>query len=104
MARQLPSPEQVAEKFAHHLRAVLATPQWNEMRERNARPDYGRNICASHDFCDANMVMDAAFRELGLGFSLDGPQWAEDQELCELWSAAWGIAKQRYLTKTVKAA
>lgn len=66
-----------------HVRLVLALGPgpFLTLRERNARcPDSG--ICASHDFCDANLIMQDAFvavvgREADLNSPIDRQLWAD---------------------------
>lgn len=52
-----------------------------------------KTSCASHDFCDANMVMLQAFQEVDTPAPnelTDG--FEEHEEACELWNAAWDFA------------
>ena len=63
-----------------------------EIKRRNATPDYS-TCCATHDFFDANMAMERAFRET-FGRSPipdEGEMSAEDTDA---WDAAWDIAKR----------
>ena len=53
----------------------------------DASPGYV-NACASHNYCDANMPMDEAFTDI-LGRSVN----AADQADCDLFNAAWRIAR-----------
>jgi hypothetical protein len=90
----------IAAKFAEGLRHALTADEWAEMRRRNAAQT-NPAICHSHDFCDANLVMDAAFKAV-TGNSIGEREEAgnggmSDAEL-ELWSDAWTIAKARHLT------
>lgn len=95
---KMPDPGRLAARFDAMLRCVeLMDHEYAEMRRRNATPEYA-DCCASHDFCDANMVMFDAFkhecgREVRLtsleGLDEDGPVWNE----------AWAIAKADYLTE-----
>lgn len=87
----------IARAFADKLRAYLSPDQWQEMRRRNALPEYGGPICASHDFCDANMPMQDAWE------SIMGREFLPDDEPpsdadCALWNRAWEIACATYLT------
>jgi hypothetical protein len=91
--------EQLALAFAVELRQSFSDYEWHEMRLRNA--EIGAGACASHDFCDANMVMDAAFAKV-MGVealvtdehdNVEMPAWHTS-----IWNAAWAIAKRRYLT------
>jgi hypothetical protein len=67
-----------------------------EMKRRNETdPTYANLSCASrasHDFCDANMAMDSAWRHL-IGTEIN----ADDEEQAALWNAAWEIARQRHI-------
>ena len=53
------------------------------MRNKSAAP----GICHSHDFCDANMVMHAAFCR-----SFGNPPGDSDMADDELWNEAWKLA------------
>jgi hypothetical protein len=100
--------ERIADAFADVLRNWLTADQWAEMQTRNV--DYSDGVCASHDFCDANMAMAEAFetvtgREpsggydtLANGSPVDTMAAIQADADCALWSAAWDIAKPRYLT------
>lgn len=81
----------LAHLFALRLKQDLGQPRFDDMRERNR--DIGEGHCASHDFVDANMVMNAAFIEVAAR-ELD----AERDDDVELWNTAWDIAKRLFLT------
>lgn len=86
------NPETVAREFARLLRKEIGAKNFNQVRKLNAMPDYNYgSCCASHEFCDANMVMLAAFENLGFT-----PDFENDQHV-ELWNSAWDVAKRRYL-------
>jgi hypothetical protein len=73
--------------FSRTLWTWLRTERMTEVIQRN-RAQADKSICHSHDFCDANMAMDAAFQEvLGDSYLNFGP--AEE----ELWDPAWDLAK-----------
>lgn len=81
----------LAECFAETLHLWLTAEEMEEVVARNNgvyadEPD----ICASHDFCDANMAMDSAFKEI-LGRSPD----VGDEADADLWGEAWSIAHSR---------
>ena len=97
----LPTPEQLASKFSKFLLSEIGQEKLHIVISRNR----GRRnrVCHSHDFCDANMVMDAAFKELA-GISATDTAGGSDQrksdscmsdECLDLWTAAWLLAKQR---------
>ena len=81
----------IASAFAEVLREWLSTAEMAEVRHRNVA--YAPGICASHDFCDANMAMLPAFERV-MGHEPE----AESEEDAALWSAAWDEAKRLYLT------
>lgn len=90
----------IAETFAGNLREILSAEEWAEMRDLNAEhQDDG--VCASHDYCDANMPMADAFEEV-IGREPFGEPEGIDSERgqadANLWSRAWNIAKERHLT------
>ena len=94
-----PLADRLAADFANLLHGYFRADQWAEMRQRNATPEYGGSVCASHDFCDANMVMLEAFEKHGQAAAChltDGS--AEHEASCVLWGEAWAIAKRDYLT------
>lgn len=91
---QTATPERLALAFVEMLREYLTADEWRTMRERNATPDYAGDVCASHDFMDANMAMlDAWNVATGLS-AID----ANDEAQTALWNAAWAIAKRDHLT------
>lgn len=54
----------LAGAFAALMKRDLTAAEFAEMRQRNTTERYGDGVCASHDFCDANMVMLEAFQTL----------------------------------------
>ena len=103
----------LADAFVADLRASLTSAEWHEMRRRNAA-ETSRTICHSHDFLDANMNMEAAFRQV-MGRIPEGsepaPEVYADPDLTDadiwvieakaremherdtaLWNAAWEMA------------
>jgi hypothetical protein len=94
-------PHIVAAEFAALLREDLSPREFKEMKARNA-VQTDANICHSHDFCDANMVMDAALRAvLGDAAAYTSNLGNEDDRVTKLWNAAWAIATPRYLSDIV---
>jgi len=85
------SPEVLAAAFARHLRGDLNEETMAEVARRNREePEYRGNICASHDFCDANMPMADAFESL---FGRE-PELNSDADL-NIWAEAWKMAKAK---------
>ena len=90
----------LAAEFATRLRWALNADEWAEMCRRNVAETHSA-VCHSHDFCDANLVMDAAFKAV-TGASIGEREEAgnggmTDAEI-ELWSDAWTIAKRDHFT------
>lgn len=54
---------QLAEEFAKVLHEWLTPEQMQEVIRRNNTEEY-KGCCATHDFCDANMAMDEAFKRV----------------------------------------
>ena len=50
-------------------------------------------VCASHDYCDANMAMSEASDNLGLTNPSELTDSPEQQKLFTMWGAAWSLAK-----------
>lgn len=91
----------LAAAFVAQCREAFTEEQLAEIKTRNASPDYAGDVCATHDFADANMLMLEAFsatfgREpLFLTEGADAPDAAPD---LALWGAAWTRAKTDHLT------
>lgn len=98
------TPPLLALEFSKILHEWLTPQQMNLVVSRNAKPE-NTGCCASHDFCDANVAMDDAFKRLtgvaasDTGHDANGP--ADDtwntggcmSDQChELWQAAWNLA------------
>ena len=80
--------EQVASAFGRLLRETIGI-NINDVIARN-KANEGDNACASHDFCDANMVMDAAIKECT---GVEASDHLNDDAVLALWNAAWNVAK-----------
>lgn len=78
----------IARQFCVLLREYLGDEKVNVAAALNdAEKDSG--VCHTHDFCDANMVMDEAFRKIGRPIKEVPP----DDATTDLWNGAWGMAK-----------
>jgi hypothetical protein len=91
----LPSIEDLAHAFVKELRAVLGDEDYVRVVALNAA-ELNPDVCASGDFCDSNMVMDAAFKTFGVD-PLEYGYTEEDgmsQEVCDLWNRAWDRGKE----------
>lgn len=87
MAQIGPKTRRLALAFARDLRKEITDENVEEVVRRNARPDYAGS-CASHDFCDANMVMADAFHHImGRDFEISS------EVDMEIWNRAWDTAR-----------
>ncbi len=84
----MPTAETLAREFCQELRASMTAAQLELAAQRNSeQPD--PHICHSHDFCDANMALHAAFMRHGMD-----PADESGMELWGgLWDRAWNLAK-----------
>lgn len=80
----------LASEFIRQMRVVLAPEEMADVVRLNDLEAPDSNICHSHDFCDANMVMEAAFIRL-MGRA---PDVMADVDV-GLWNAAWDQAVER---------
>lgn len=67
-----------------------------EVRRRNASPDYASEVCATHDFTDANMIAAEAFVSI-FGRHVIGDYGSVSQVDRNRWNSAWSYAKRIYL-------
>lgn len=79
----------LADFFDKLIRDELSESDYNEAVALN-RDEENADICHTHDFCDANMVMAAAF-ERATGREIDLQSDADKA----LWNAAWAEWKSR---------
>ena len=99
----------LALRFAQFLRHDIAdVTRWNSMLRKNMNAAPG--ICASHDYCDANMTMLAAFRDSFnrspvMMFETEADGTPSDEAIANqaaadvaLWNHAWNLAKENFLT------
>lgn len=84
-------PEAIAKAFSAVLNRWLSADEWTQLIDRNMSEAKQAGECYSHDYCDANMAMDEAFRVV-LGRA---PQVGTgEQNDFELWGKAWTIATE----------
>ena len=81
----------IGDHFAGLLKDDLTKAQFAEILRRN-KVQMNGGICHSHDFCDANVLMEIAFRAI-VGRE---PDVGSDADAA-LWSAAWRHAKKTHL-------
>lgn len=84
----------LAREFGRTMTAYLTPRQMREANERNALLDWGGMVCHSHDFCDANMAMDEAFRHVMNRDPIADIEAGMSEADCMLWNDAWDIARR----------
>jgi len=82
----LPIVDLLARKFLAILKDDIGENRYQQAAELNLT--YPKGVCASHDFCDANMVMNDAW-----GWVVGTEMNAGDEEDARLWGKAWSLAK-----------
>lgn len=90
-----PTAADIAARFASLLCAEIGAADFREVVRRNRTPRYRNSCsCASHDFCDANMVMLDAFASFGIDadavcdcFGPEGERTAH----ADTWAQAWDL-------------
>lgn len=88
--------EALAKVFVARLKRYLTSEQYRAMKERNVshRAAGVANVCASHDFVDANEVMAEAF------YAVTGRKPSHDRAAdTALWNDAWALADRTDLSK-----
>lgn len=97
--------QQIGILFADLLFKEIGQRKYNKVVDLNtmeSRP----GICHSHDFCDANMVMHAAFHKVGLAGAADFEENEQESpahaESVAMWNEAWDYAKQTRLSRPTK--
>lgn len=84
--------ERLAQRFVIALKRDLGVKKMAKVRRLNRTPEYSGNVCASHDFVDANMTMDEAWHAVGL--TAAGFDSGATDEAAAFWGRAWDRAKQ----------
>ena len=80
--------EAIARAFDARLKAAIGPDNYRAVIDLNGRPD--SLGCASHDYCDANEVMDAAFSDvMGRSTIPDDEEAFISEEDTDLWNRAW---------------
>lgn len=77
----------LAAAFADNVAAYLGPATLAEVNARNSAPGAHPDACASHDFCDANMLMLEALEFFGVEFD------PADEAQALMMSQAWSMAK-----------
>lgn len=98
--KQQPTAEQLAIQFSTILKEWLTLEQMQQIVSRNKETQLTNpGVCATHDFCDANMAMNEAFEKvMGREFTFNSDEEPELEEQAEndsnLFNEAWSIAKK----------
>ena len=79
--------DSICVEFIKVINEWLTDQQIAIVNERNAQPDM-KGSCATHDFYDANMAMDEAFKK-AMGGQID----LQSDDDMFLWNEAWDLAK-----------
>jgi hypothetical protein len=89
----------LAGQFADVIHEWTTPKEFEEIKRLNRTPEYAGSICATHNFMDANMAMEAAFkRAFGrLPNIYDNDDGSEGDDVA-LWNAAWSQAKTGWLS------
>ena len=87
--------KELAREFSKVLLHWIGPEYMRRVIEKNSKQE-DKNICHSHDFCDANMAMDEAFNNILKRSPLpDDLDEGMTDETMQLWNAAWDLAKER---------
>lgn len=90
--------QQIADQFILIINEWLTKGELAKVNRRNKIND--PHVCATHDFCDANMAMHEAFMSFGID-PLSSEHGPMSDEMVYLWNTAWGIAKNQKFMRTV---
>lgn len=86
--------ERLALVFSGLIAAEFSADVLAEIKRKNATPDYQAGACATHDYCDANMFMEAAFN-----YAYRRPPELESESDLDLWNEAWHFAHREFLSE-----
>lgn len=94
----------VALKFAELLHRELRPSQMyfaiKRNREETDKGNFGNSVCHTHDFIDANEVMDDAIH-IVTGKRPSGMLPTMPKDVNDLWNEAWNIAKTVQFDKQI---
>jgi hypothetical protein len=95
--------ESVAKEFSKLLLDEIGVEKLRQVVDLNKK-EKDKNICHSHDFCDSNMVMQSAFKAIGIDLEKNYPDALQNESITEIWNAAWNLAKKNdmYIKDMVK--
>lgn len=90
---ELPTKEALAEAFHAKIGEWLTKAERERVdwrNHKNAEDSRLQGVCATHDFCDANMAMLEAWQKVT---GVEDELWEMDDAQTERWNEAWGLAK-----------
>ena len=79
----------LARAFGEQVQSTFRVDTFREICDRNKGQYADSDICATHDFCDANMAMAQAFKDV-TGRDADGDNGGD----ATLWNDAWELARK----------
>lgn len=82
----------IANKFSELLLEEIGKEKLDEVVSLN-KEEENDDICHSHDFCDANVLMAEAFAAVGIDLDKDFPAILQNKEILDIWNQAWALAK-----------
>lgn len=96
---------QLSDEFSRLIVASFTPDQLAETIAKNHTPDYA-GCCATHDYCDSNMVMNEAFENVMnrefIFFDDEKPETQEQhREDCHLFDSAWILSKSKDFAVTL---
>lgn len=81
----------LARAFGEQIQGALSVTEFRAMIDANKAEGWDGPVCHTHDYCDANVYMEAAFVEaMGREPALLDEEIDADNEL---WNDAWVVAK-----------
>lgn len=84
----LTTTEALSAEFSRLVIQYLTPQTLDEVNAKNLTEDYN-GCCATHDYADANMIMDEAFASL-MGKEMD----LQNVDEVRLWNEAWTLSRK----------
>lgn len=98
---------QLSDAFTTVIQEWLSTAELKQMRRRNHVFNMDSGVCASHDYCDANMAMEEAFKRVTGQNTAQLSRRDRSKEGCDrtctclsntclhMWTEAWHLSKSK---------
>jgi len=80
--------QKISNAFNNKMREWLDDDEFNSLIKKT-KSQTDPNVCHTHDYCDANVIMDECFVEI-LGREHD----CASQTDADIWNDAWTLSKQ----------